>query len=160
MDPDFAAGFQDANSPTLQRSNTPDSPLIEVAAGLIFRDGQLLIAQRYPGSHQGGLWEFPGGKREPGETFEAALVRELAEELGVRVEVGELIENILHRYPDKSVHIQFYRCEIRAGEPRALGCHALRWVRQARLREQDFPAADARLLDRLVREDRLWVSAG
>src|SRR5436190_15164399 len=65
---------------------------IDVAAGLIFRDGKLLVAQRFTQAHLGGLWEFPGGKREAEETFEACLVRELREELGIEVAVGEAVE--------------------------------------------------------------------
>ncbi len=134
--------------PAPQPPGLPDGPSIEVAAGLIFHNGRLLIAQRYLDSHQGGLWEFPGGKREEGETFETALVRELQEELGVTVKVGELIESVVHTYPEKTVWIRFFRCDIREGEPWALGCHQVRWVQRSQLHEQDFPAADARLLNR------------
>lgn len=129
---------------------------VEVAAGLIFHRGRLLIAQRRPDAHLGGLWEFPGGKRERAETFEAALARELHEELGVHVRVRELLEEVVHDYPEKSVQIRFFRCDLREGQPRALGCHRVRWVRRSELNEQDFPAADARLLERLAREDQLW----
>ena len=75
------------------------SDLIEVAAGLVFRDGLLLISQRRPQDHLGGLWEFPGGKREPGESPEDCLRRELMEELGIEVEIKELVETIAHDYP-------------------------------------------------------------
>ena len=68
--------------------------VIEVAAGLVFRDGKLLITQRPAGGHLAGLWEFPGGKREPDESFEDCLRRELMEELGIEVEIGEQIESI------------------------------------------------------------------
>src|ERR1035438_1977423 len=70
---------------------------IHVSAALIFRAGQLLITQRHAQSHLGGLWEFPGGKREAGESFEQCLVREIREELGVEIAVGELFEEISHR---------------------------------------------------------------
>jgi mutator protein MutT len=73
---------------------------IEVSAGLVFRNGKLLITQRYTDAHLGGLWEFPGGKRECDETFEACLTRELREELGIDVRVGELVETIEHAYPE------------------------------------------------------------
>ncbi len=76
--------------PSLQPSTTPALQVVDVAAGLIFRDGKLLITQRRTDAHLGGLWEFPGGKREPNETFEECLVRELREELGIEVVVGEL----------------------------------------------------------------------
>jgi len=80
-----------------QRLNNPKQPgAIEVAAGLIFRNGKLLITQRFNDSHCGGLWEFPGGKREPGETFEQCLARELNEELGIEAAVHELIKTIRH----------------------------------------------------------------
>src|SRR5690606_22981070 len=71
---------------------------IEVSAGLVFRDGKLLITQRFADSHLGGLWEFPGGKRETNETFEQCLVRELREELGIEVEVLDLVQTITHAY--------------------------------------------------------------
>jgi len=127
--------------------------VIEVAAGLIFRDGKLLIAQRYADSHLGGLWEFPGGKREPGETFPECLKRELREELGCDVEVLERVEAITHHYPDKSVHLEFFRCRWLADEPVAIGCAAVRWVTRQQLADYEFPAADERLLGRLGRPE-------
>ncbi len=122
---------------------------VEVSAGLVFHDGRLLITQRKPEAHLGGLWEFPGGKREPGETFEACLVRELQEELEITVEVGELIEEISHDYPDKLVLLRFFRCRLVSGEPKPVGCHALAWVTRDNFRSYPFPAADAVLLDKL-----------
>src|SRR5262245_17574696 len=101
---------------------------IEVSAGLIFREGKLLITQRHADAHLGGLWEFPGGKREFGESFEQCLARELREELGVEAIVGELFETVTHAYPEKTVHLQFHLCHFCDGEPRPLGCAALRWV--------------------------------
>jgi len=122
---------------------------IEVSAGLIFRDGKVLIARRRADTHLGGLWEFPGGKREPPETFEQCLVRELREELGVESSVGELFEEIIHTYPEKTVHLKFFICRLAVGEPEPLGCAAIKWVGQAELDQYAFPAADARLLDKL-----------
>jgi 8-oxo-dGTP diphosphatase len=147
------------------RSNPDDSvhppsftplPSVEVSAGLIFRAGRLLITQRRLHDHLGGLWEFPGGKREPGESFEGCLVRELREELGVETRPCELLEDITHRYPDKSVRLRFYRCELVRGEPRPLGCHALAWVSPGQLAGYAFPAADERLLERLRTDAPLW----
>jgi mutator protein MutT len=122
---------------------------IDVAAGLVFRGGKLLIAQRYPQSHCGGLWEFPGGKREKGETFEQCLRRELVEELGIEVEVGELLESIRHDYPDKSVFLKFFICQWLKNEPRPIHCNAVAWVNREELALYEFPAADARLLEKL-----------
>ena len=143
------------NTPALQHSHTPS--LVEVSAGLVFRDGQLLITQRLSGSHLAGLWEFPGGKRELGESFEDCLRRELQEELGVDVRVREEIERITHDYPEKSVHLRFFRCTLaNAGdEPRAIGCQAVAWVTRETLGNYAFPAADARLLEWL-RAANVW----
>jgi mutator protein MutT len=127
--------------------------IIEVSAALIFRGGKLLITQRHADSHLGGLWEFPGGKREPGETFEQCLVREIREELGVEIMVGELFEEIAHDYPEKSVHLKFFLCRPLSGEPQPLDCAAVKWIAKPELQTHDFPAADARLLDKLARFD-------
>ncbi len=136
-------------------NSLPVTP-IEVAAGLLFRNGQLLITQRRPQDHLGGLWEFPGGKREPNETFEECLVRELREELGVETHVCELLEDITHHYPGKSVRLRFYRCELIRGEPQPIGCHALAWVTCEQLSNYAFPAADERLLAMLRANSKLW----
>ena len=132
------------------------SNIVEVAAGLIFRGGKLLITQRHAGSHLGGLWEFPGGKREPGETFEQCLLRELREELGVEVVVGALLEDITHQYPEKTVHLQFLVCSLASGEPRPIGCPALAWIGREQLDDYEFPAADERLLEKLKNSPSLW----
>lgn len=131
-------------------------PIIDVAAALVFREGKLLITQRLADAHLGGLWEFPGGKREPNETFEACLRRELSEELGVEVAVGELVESLIHAYPEKTVRLKFYRCRWEKHEPQALGCSAFRWVTAGELKDYAFPAADARLLGRLREDTGIW----
>jgi mutator protein MutT len=131
-------------------------PVIDVAAALVFREGKLLITQRYPEAHLGGLWEFPGGKREPGEAFEQCLVRELQEELGIEVEAGTMLESLTHEYPDRTVHLRFYRCRWKQHEPQLLGCAAFRWITADQLQDYAFPAADARLLERLSSSPQLW----
>ncbi|HEV2696126.1 MAG TPA: 8-oxo-dGTP diphosphatase MutT [Verrucomicrobiae bacterium] len=123
--------------------------VIEVSAALIFHEGRLLITQRHAGAHLGGLWEFPGGKREAGETFEACLVREIREELGVEIFVGELFEEVRHDYPEKSVYLKFFLCRLISGEPQALDCAAVAWIDKAGLATYEFPAADAQLLEKL-----------
>lgn len=132
-------------------------PAVEVAAGLVFDRGRLLLTQRRAGDHLGGLWEFPGGKREPGESFVDCLHRELWEELGIRVEVGTLLEQIEHTYPEKTVHLAFFRCRLLAGDPRPLGCQATAWVTAQELAAYQFPAADGRLLRRLRQTPQLWA---
>lgn len=133
-----------------------NSGIIEVAAGLVFREGQLLITRRHAQAHLGGLWEFPGGKRESGETFELCLSRELREELGIEITVGPLIESLVHAYPEKTVRLNFYRCEWVRGEPQLLGCAAFKWLSAAQLSEYIFPAADEHLLGRLQTDASLW----
>jgi 8-oxo-dGTP diphosphatase len=130
--------------------------IIEVSAALVFRSGKLLITQRHADAHLGGLWEFPGGKREPGETYEQCLARELREELGIEIEVGALFEGVTHAYAEKTVHLQFFLCRLPNGEPRPLGCAALKWVAHEELANHEFPAADARLLEKLASDSRLW----
>lgn len=122
---------------------------IEVSAALVFHHGKLLITRRHAGTHLGGLWEFPGGKREPDETFEQCLARELREELGIEVEAGGLFEEISHTYPEKAVHLKFFICKLVSGRPRTLGCAAFKWIGKAELADFEFPAADARLLEKL-----------
>ena len=136
--------------------NLPEKPTVEVAAGLIFRDGKLLITQRYAEAHLGGLWEFPGGKREPNESFAECLKRELAEELGIETEVDELVQKITHPYPEKTVTLEFYRCKWLAGEPQALGCPDFCWVTRSELKRYSFPDADAQLVQRLIAEGSFW----
>ncbi len=140
-----------------RKSQIVNHKSIEVSAALIFHRGQLLITQRRREDHLGGLWEFPGGKREPGETFEQCLVREIREELGVEIAVGELFEEIAHDYPEKSVHLKFFTCRLLSGEPQPLGCAAFRWVGKTELAGFAFPAADAQLLEKLKSPRLAWA---
>lgn len=135
--------------------NKPDS-LIDVSAGVVFRHGLLLITQRRPLDHLGGLWEFPGGKRQPEESDEHCLKRELMEELGVEVDVQELLETITHEYPEKAVCLKFFRCLWRRHEPRPLACHDFAWIGSNQLGDYAFPAADAQLLTKLQTTPELW----
>src|ERR1017187_4499155 len=107
--------------------------VIEVSAALIFRDGQLLITQRHAKSHLGGLWEFPGGKREPGESFEECLHRELREELGIEVQIDFLIQEIIHCYPERPVRLRFFRCRWLRHEPKPILCESLAWITSGQL---------------------------
>lgn len=136
-------------------TNQPDL-FIDVSAGVVFRQGLLLITQRRPQDHLGGLWEFPGGKRQPDESDEACLRRELLEELGIEVEVNELLDTITHSYPEKSVRLKFFRCLWRRHEPRKLGCHDFAWISCKQLGDYAFPAADAQLLAKLQTSPELW----
>lgn len=126
-------------------------PVIEVAAALI-RDeaGRYLITQRRGGSHLAGLWEFPGGKREPGEDFETCLRRELAEELSATFSVGRLVDTVRWEYPDRTVVIRFYECRLESGAVAPGEQQAIEWVEPQRLGEYAFPPADRVLIERLA----------
>lgn len=129
---------------------------IDVAAGLVFRQGKLLITQRRLTDHLGGLWEFPGGKVEPGETFESCLQRELREELGIEIAIREQIEDLIHHYPDRTVRLKFFTADWQSGEPHPHACANLTWVTKDQLSTFQFPAADARLLDQLQSSPDIW----
>jgi len=138
-----------ASSASTKNSKLKTQNYVEVSAALIFRAGKLLITQRHADSHLGGLWEFPGGKREAGETFEQCLVREIREELGVEISVGEMFEEVSHVYPEKAVHLKFFICKLLSGEPQPLDCAAVKWAAKAELADFEFPAADAQLIWKL-----------
>jgi 8-oxo-dGTP diphosphatase len=129
---------------------------IEVSAGVIFRNGLLLITQRRPADHLGGLWEFPGGKRHANESDKECLQRELLEELGIEVEIKELITTVEHDYAEKNVRLKFFRCLWKAAEPRALGCQDFVWVGRNQLAGYSFPDADRQLLQQLASAPELW----
>ena len=135
------------------------NPIIDVSAGLVFRAGKLLITQRPDEGHLANLWEFPGGKREAGETFEQCLGRELHEELGIEVAVGALAEELTHHYPGRTVHLKFFRCTLVAGEPEPIGCQAFAWVSAEQLAGYSFPAADERVLAKLRANATWWHRA-
>lgn len=129
---------------------------IAVAAGLLFREGKLLITQRPAGGHLAGLWEFPGGKCEPGETLPECLQRELHEELGVVVNVRECVESLEHAYPEKTIQLSFYRCALVMGEPEGREGQAVKWIGSEELDNICFPEADARLLEQLKSNPDWW----
>jgi mutator protein MutT len=133
-----------------QRPASADT--VPVVAAVIERGGRLLITRRRAGTHLSGLWEFPGGKPEPGERKEDALVREIKEELGAVVSVGEQIETVEWQYPGKRVSLTFFRCAL-TGEPQPLEGQEMAWVAPADLSRYQFPEADAALIERLSAGD-------
>jgi mutator protein MutT len=129
-----------------------DATPIVVLAAVIERDGRLLVTRRVAGTHLSGLWEFPGGKCEPGEPHETCLARELREELDVTSEIGAEILVTEHAYPSqrRTVRIHFRSCRI-DGEPRSMLGQEMRWVTREDLRGLEFPEADRDLIERLAK---------
>lgn len=131
--------------------NQPDKPgvlqpLQVVAAVLVDRQGRVLVAQRPAGKWAAGRWEFPGGKLEPGEDEAAAVVRELREELGVRVDAQQRLAGFAHDYADRSVSIGLWLVLRHEGEPQGLDGQALRWVQWEELAQLDLLEADLPML--------------
>jgi 8-oxo-dGTP diphosphatase len=124
---------------------------VQVAAGLIKKDHRYLITKRPAGVHLAGFWEFPGGKREAGESLEECLQRELREELGIDIVPVCPFHTIRHEYPEKLVVLHFFCCTIQSGEPQALGCEEWRWVTPEGLTNYEFPPADRPILEMLQR---------
>ena len=126
--------------------------MTEVVAALIWEGEKFMICQRPAHKARGLLWEFVGGKVEPGETKEQALIRECREELGVTVAVGPLYARLTHTYPDLTVELLLYQAAIAEGTPRLLEHAALRWVAVDELAQYTFCPADAPILERLRTE--------
>jgi len=125
--------------------------VVTVAVGIVKdAQGRVLVSRRAVDAHQGGLWEFPGGKVEPGEEIEVALVREFREELGVEVLASEALMLIEHDYGDKQVRLDVRRVTRWQGEARGLEGQPLAWQLPEELRDWSFPAANAPILSRLI----------
>lgn len=122
---------------------------IVVTAAVVRRDGAYLVTRRPRGEHLEGCWEFPGGKCEPGETHEDCLRREIEEELGVGLRVGRKIFEVSHAYPDRTVELHFFDCDL-DGEPLPLLGQEMRWVYGDQLPALEFPPADAELIEMLA----------
>ena len=123
--------------------------MIAVVAAVIEKDGRFLLTRRQPGVHLEGMWEFPGGKIDEGESHELALRREIREELSADVEVRDLVFEITHEYPERTIALYFYECTL-VGEPRPLLGQEMRGVARQELRSLGFPPADAELITRLT----------
>ena len=128
-------------------------PTVVVAAAVVIEGGRVLVTQRKAGTHLGGLWEFPGGKVRPGEDPRAALSRELMEEVGIAVSVGEILDVTFHRYEpvDKTVLLLFFQAHRDAGsaQPRAIDVAAWAWATRAELDPARFPPADVPVLEKV-----------
>jgi 8-oxo-dGTP diphosphatase len=116
--------------------------VIEVVCAVIVEDGKVMLCKRAAGMHLAGHWEFPGGKIEAGESAREALVREIREELGCEVEVGEGLDPVEHRYPDLAVRLRPFVCAVREGRPVPLEHEEIGWFGPAELPELGLAGAD------------------
>lgn len=124
---------------------------ILVAVGLVVNaHGQVLMAQRHLHQHQGGCWEFPGGKVEPGETVVQALSRELKEEIGIDVQEHQPCVDVSHDYPDKRVLLSVHWVSKYLGEPKSLESQPLRWVPITRLQDYQVPMANQAIVAHII----------
>jgi len=123
---------------------------ITVVGAMIEREGKYLITQRKPTATLPLLWEFPGGRVEPGETDAQALARELKEEMDISVEVADQVMHVQHSYPDYDIDFRVYRCKLIAGDIKHLRVHDHRWVAPADLDDYEFPPADQKTFEQLL----------
>ncbi len=125
--------------------------MTEVVAALIWNQDKFMICQRPAHKARGLLWEFVGGKVEPGETKERALIRECQEELAVTLDVGEVFMDVVHEYPDLTVHLTLFHAAIREGIPQKLEHNDIRWITADEIGQYEFCPADEEILERLKR---------
>ena len=128
--------------------------ITEVVAALIWDGDRFMICQRPAHKARGLLWEFVGGKVEPGETKEAALIRECREELAVTLSVGEVFMEVVHEYPDITVRLTLFHGLITQGEPQKLEHNDIRWITPAEIPQYDFCPADVEILNKLMEMKR------
>ena len=126
--------------------------MIEVVAALIWDDDRFLVCQRPENKARGLLWEFVGGKVEAGESREEALIRECLEELAIKINVKELFMDVIHAYPDLTVHLSIFHASITKGTPKLLEHHDLKWITVDEIDELDFCPADEEILAALKEE--------
>ena len=124
--------------------------MVEVVAALIWKNGKFMICQRPAHKARGLLWEFVGGKVEPGETKEQALVRECREELAVTVAVQDEFMSLVHEYPDITIHLTVFNASIAEGVPQLLEHNDVRWIPPKEIKNYDFCPADNKILEKIA----------
>lgn len=124
--------------------------MIVVSAAIIHRDDKILITQRLEGKHMEFLWEFPGGKVEEGESPEECIVREIMEELGIKIEVMNIFDVVYHKYDDKAILLLVYDCEYISGEPKAIECNAFNWIKIDEINSYKFTYADEKVVRKMT----------
>jgi 8-oxo-dGTP diphosphatase len=124
--------------------------MTDVVAALIWDKDRFMICQRPAHKARGLLWEFVGGKTEPGETMEEALIRECREELGITVSVGDIYMQVVHHYPDIIIRLTLFHCSIAEGTPQLLEHNDLKWILPSEIPNYDFCPADKDILERII----------
>ncbi len=124
--------------------------MVEVVAALIWKQDKFMICQRPAHKKRGLLWEFVGGKVEPGETLQQALVRECREELDVTLSVGDVFMEVDHVYPDITIHLTLFHAAIAEGEPQKLEHNDIRWISPSEIPQYTFCPADKEILERII----------
>ncbi|HPE38588.1 MAG TPA: (deoxy)nucleoside triphosphate pyrophosphohydrolase [Bacillota bacterium] len=132
--------------------------MTEVVAALIWNNDTFMICQRPATKARALLWEFVGGKVEPGETKQQALVRECREELAITVAVGDVFTDVVHEYPDITVHLTLFNCKIAEGVPQRLEHNDIRWITVEQIPQYEFCPADTEILKmvRIFGSKQIW----
>ena len=128
--------------------------MTEVVAALIWQGNKFMICQRPANKARGLLWEFVGGKVEPGETKEQALIRECKEELNIPLAVGDMFMDVVHEYPDLTVHLTLFNATITEGEPQKIEHNDIRWISPSEIPNYEFCPADKEILKKIL-DDKL-----
>ena len=130
--------------------------MVEVVAALIWESDKFMICQRPAHKARGLLWEFVGGKVEPGETKDQALIRECREELNVLLSVGDVFMDVIHEYPDLTVHLTLFNSTIAEGEPQKLEHNDIQWILPSEIPNYEFCPADEEILICLKNKNANW----
>lgn len=133
--------------------------MVEVVAALIWKNNRFMICQRPANKARGLLWEFVGGKVEPGETKEQALIRECKEELAITISVGDVFMDVVHEYADITVHLTLYHAWIERGSPKLLEHNDIQWITPAEISQYQFCPADTEILERIQAESKSLIAA-
>ena len=124
--------------------------MTEVVAALIWKNNKFMICQRPAHKARGLLWEFVGGKVEPGETKEQALIRECREELAVMLAVDDVFMDVVHEYPDLTVHLTLFNANIAEGEPQKLEHNDIKWITPSQIYNYEFCPADEEIIEKIM----------
>ena len=140
----------DFKEQVLDKGVSNEAQTVEVVAALIWDNERFMICQRPSNKARALLWEFVGGKVEPGESKKQALIRECREELAVTVSVGDVFMDVVHVYPDITIHLTLFNTQIVEGTPEKLEHNDIRWITTKEICEYDFCPADTEILERLI----------